>query len=104
MSKLKEGFNVFRCQKCNCELVFGRYTHYGYELKCPNCQPYINHCWNCHSSVDSRVNTKSKIKGMGYICGTCGEDLQGWKIKRGLINHLELSMLRREANANAILR
>lgn len=90
---LKDGYNVYRCQKCNCELVFGRYTYYGYELKCPNCEPYINHCWNCHSDIDSRVQKKSPIPRMGYICGQCGMDLTGWKLKKGLITNLQCIQL-----------
>ena len=32
---------------------------------------YINHCWNCHTTVDSRTNIKCPHCGW-YICESCG--------------------------------
>lgn len=41
--------------------------------------PYINHCWSCHSGIDSRICVKSSTPGMGYHCNVCGNDLKGYK-------------------------
>ena len=43
--------------------------------------PYVNHCWNCNTKIDSNVCKKSHIPGMGYCCISCGEDLLKWKAK-----------------------
>ena len=43
--------------------------------------PYVNHCWNCNSVINSGVCKLSLIPGMGYHCNTCGEDLLKWKAK-----------------------
>lgn len=87
------------CGKCGSEL---RFDSNNIECSNPNCKPYKNHCWNCGSTVTSFWEKKSKIPGMGFVCSTCGEDLQGWKLAKGLITFKQLAILRE--NANAILR
>ncbi len=47
--------------------------------------PYINVCWNCKCSIDSRVCHKSMSLGMGYHCNCCGKDLTEWKQKMELL-------------------
>lgn len=75
------------CKKCGGILKFSHYTKEGnVQLVCPACLPYINVCWNCHTDVDSRINKKSPIPNMGYICGNCGKDLSEWKVAKGLIS------------------
>ena len=36
---------------------------------------YINHCWFCHSSIDSRYNQKCPKCNRYYICNHCGRCL-----------------------------
>ena len=38
--------------------------------------PYINHCWNCHSSIDSRSNERCQMCNM-FKCNSCGKCLCG---------------------------
>jgi hypothetical protein len=43
-------------------------------------QPYyINHCWKCHSKIDSRFCRRSPIPNLGYICSVCQHDLGGYR-------------------------
>jgi len=46
--------------------------------------PYINHCWNCKGSIDSRNCVRSSIPGMGYHCNLCGKDLTELKQGKGI--------------------
>lgn len=36
---------------------------------------YINHCWFCHSNIDSRYNKKCPKCNRYYICNHCGKCL-----------------------------
>jgi hypothetical protein len=84
----------FLCYKCGCKLI-----HMGgnawvciiCDLPSPSVHlwpsyVYQSHCWNCPGGVDSRHSKKSAALGMGWHCDSCGEDLTGWKIKKGIIN------------------
>lgn len=33
---------------------------------------YKNHCWNCKSNIDSRVNELCPVCNQHYICSNCG--------------------------------
>ena len=38
----------------------------------PHKNRYINHCWKCHSPIDSNVNKLCPKCGKHYICDNCG--------------------------------
>lgn len=42
---------------------------------------YLNHCWKCGSTINSRTCRRSQTPGMGYHCSVCGKDLTEWKQK-----------------------
>ena len=76
------------CSKCGTELV----NVGGAAWACVVCDmpgepehSYKNWCWNCPEEINSEYCNKSLTPGMGYHCRSCGEDLTGWKIKKGII-------------------
>ncbi len=91
--------HVLLCNKCGCTLhhmgennwacvICDLPDHYN-----PGFPVYRSHCWNClPGGVDSRHSKKSSTPGMSYHCDFCGEDLEGWKKKMGLLrdNHAVL--------------
>lgn len=48
--------------------------------------PYLNHCWNCKTPIDSRVDIKCPKCRKFYICPNCGKcycDSDEYKNKYG---------------------
>lgn len=48
--------------------------------------PYLNHCWNCKTPIDSRVDIKCPKCRRFYICPNCGKcycDSDEYKNKYG---------------------
>jgi len=43
----------------------------------PQRKTYINHCWNCKATIDSRNCVRSSVRSNGYHCCMCGVDLVG---------------------------
>ena len=85
-----------RCSKCHrnslleIEMSPGHFIGTCFHCDAPEAiqkkNVYINHCWNCGSSIDNRVSVKSLIPDMGYHCGNCGKDLLEWKKGLGVFS------------------
>jgi len=78
-----------KCDRCGCTMEVIEELDNIQILSCLYCdrwdqipqstKPYINHCWNCQTVIDSRRCPKSDLPEMGYHCLKCGEDLRKLK-------------------------
>ena len=74
---------VPKCPECNAEITNAECLC-GLPEEDPKAKIYSNHCWNCHTSINSQICVKSSTPGMGYHCSFCGKDLTEWKRRLGL--------------------
>lgn len=72
----KPSLNIITEDMIEMNVVYKKANEYHDEKRQENDYVnYRNHCWNCHSKIDSKLNRKCPKCKTFYICGRCGKCL-----------------------------